>query len=102
MVMSGSADVCSMLCCAEQWTASTVHLVILAEIPVCKGSCSAPACPSCQHLSHLSHLSTSLCCAASCRTIVSVVRDSLTAGRFAQNPCLECDDLCADAAFIVA
>lgn len=38
----------------------------------------------------------------SARTLVSVVRDSLTAGRFAQNPCLECDDECADAAFIVA
>lgn len=36
------------------------------------------------------------------RTIVSVVRDSLTAGRFAQNPCLECDHACADSAFIVA
>ena len=36
------------------------------------------------------------------RTLVAVVRESLTAGRFAQNPCLECDDECADAAFIIA
>jgi hypothetical protein len=36
-----------------------------------------------------------------CRALVSVVRDALAAGRYAQNPCLEADDECADAAFVV-
>lgn len=49
----------------------------------------------------LTYVSCAVPCCVVCRTIVSVVRESLTAGRFAQNPCLECDDTCADAAFVV-
>ncbi|KAF6260202.1 metacaspase type II [Scenedesmus sp. NREL 46B-D3] len=37
----------------------------------------------------------------SARTLVSQVRESLTAARFAQNPCLECDVVTADAPFVL-
>lgn len=37
----------------------------------------------------------------SARTLVSQIRESLTAARFAQNPCLECDDANADAPFVL-